>query len=97
MSVDIEPIIEDLQREVREKWPEDQINQFFTLEWGSDSLIMLHHSFGRYIRNKYKLWEVEWEPELIDGVDHSPSHPDQLSMTIIEELWKRGIPTNNDN
>lgn len=93
MSVDIEPIIEDLQREIREQWPEEQINQFFTLEWGNDGLIMLHHSFGRYIRNKYQLWQVEWEPELDEnGCDCSPNHPDQISMTIIEELWKRGIP-----
>lgn len=92
MKPEHEAIIEDLQREVRDLWPDDQIAEFYTMEWGKDSLISLHHSFGRYIRNKYKLWEVEWEPELIDGVDHSPNHPDSISMTIIEELWKRGIP-----
>lgn len=52
-------------------------------------LIMYHHSAGRYIRNTYKLWTYEWEPELIDGVDHSPNHPDAVSMKIIKLLWAR--------
>ena len=45
--------------------------------------IMLHHGFGTWIRNHYKLWEVPFEPELRDGVDYSPNHPDAISQRIV--------------
>lgn len=52
-------------------------------------LIQYHTGLGRSIRNTFKLWERKWEPEIIDGADHSPNHPDQLSMRIIEQVWER--------
>ena len=54
-----------------------------------DDLIMFHHSFGRYIRNEYGLWDHPWEPELVDGIDVSPNHPDAISKAIIEQLHER--------
>lgn len=57
-----------------------------------DNLIEFHRTLGQYIRHRYKLWEVYWEPVLIDGVDHSCNHPDQRSMDIIECLYKRLNP-----
>ena len=62
------------------------------MEWNGEDLISLHHGMGRWIRNNYNLWKISWEPELKDGVNYSPNHPDAISQTIIEELWKRGIP-----
>lgn len=53
-----------------------------------DNLVMFHHSLGMSIRNEFKLWENKWEPELIDGVDCSPNHPDAISMRIIERVWE---------
>lgn len=53
-----------------------------------DDLISYHHSAGRLIRNEYKLWENAWVPEIIDGVDCSPNHPDAVSMRIIERVWE---------
>lgn len=53
-----------------------------------DDLTMYHHSLGRMIRNEFKLWENTWEEDIRDGVDYSPDHPDQLSMTIIEKVWE---------
>ena len=50
--------------------------------------ITLHHGFGTWIRNHYKLWEVKWEPEIRDGVDYSPNHPDSISNRIVEEFHK---------
>lgn len=50
-------------------------------------LISYHSTFGREIRNKYNLWMRRWIPELEDGVDVSPNHPDALSMKIIENVW----------
>jgi hypothetical protein len=47
------------------------------------ALIKYHHTTGRHIRNKYRLWEL---PE----VDfYSEQHPDAISMRIIERVWER--------
>lgn len=75
-------------------------------------LIMLHHSLGQYIRNHYKLWEREnpltsvWvidnesgnETYIKDGVDCHPNHPDQMSFSIIENVWDRlnSVTANDD-
>lgn len=29
-----------------------------------EGLVVYHHSIGQYIRNHFKLWEKEWEPEI---------------------------------
>ena len=52
-------------------------------------LIFLHHSLGREIRNVFQLWKVKHKPKMVNGVDESPDHPDQISMRIIEGAWKR--------
>lgn len=54
-----------------------------------EQLVSYHSSLGRKIRNRYKLWQNSWETELINGVDHSPNHPDQISMRIIEKIWDK--------
>lgn len=69
-----------------------------------EDLIRLHHGYGTHIRNKYGLWlnsplTEQWRTDessrKIDGcVDCSPDHPDQVSMVIIETMWKKlQIPT----
>lgn len=56
-------------------------------------LISYHITLGRKIRNHFKLWETEWEPEYkIRGnlkYDNSPNHPAAISMRIIEAVWER--------
>lgn len=47
---------------------------------------LLHHSAGRAIRNRFGLWDREWEPEIVDGVDHSPEHPDTVSMDVVMKV-----------
>lgn len=63
------------------------------LEWVKTmpeaDLCSLHHSLGRFIRNTYRLWEIEWEPEIQDNVDVSPYHPDAISMEIIKIFHKK--------
>jgi hypothetical protein len=54
-----------------------------------DSLVKYHGSLGRMIRNEFKMWEDHWTPNIINGVDHSPDHPDQRSQRIIEQTWER--------
>ena len=41
---------------------------------------------SRYIRNVTGLWDYPWKPNIIDGVDHSEEHPDQISHYAIEEF-----------
>jgi len=60
----------------------------FTDEQKGD-LVAYHHTLGRNIRNTFELWKLEWEPNIIDGVDHSPNHPDEISMRVIEAVWER--------
>jgi hypothetical protein len=54
-----------------------------------DQLVKFHSTLGRTIRNEFKLWEIEWKPEIRNGVDYSPDHPDQLSMRVMEEVWEK--------
>lgn len=80
-------IVDDLKSNMKRK------DLIYIKNLDKDDLITLHHSLGQDIRNTYKLWSRNWIPskhEVVNGIliDVSPDHPDQLSMTIIEELWK---------
>ena len=60
---------------------------------------MLHHLFGRWIRNTYSLWydnnlTLHWRSnpdgrDMRDGVDYSKDHPDAVSADIITEVWNQ--------
>lgn len=55
----------------------------------TEKLTKYHNSLGRNIRNDFKLWDTEWRPMIVDGIDRSEDHPDQVSMRVIEEVHKR--------
>lgn len=88
--IDIEHIVESVRRDIADNWPKETQDKFFRTGYDDKNLIMYHHGFGTYIRNKYKLWANEWEPHVVNDVDISPDHPDQVSMRIIEQVWLRG-------
>ncbi len=74
---------------------EENRNQFLLTGYNNHKLIEYHHTLGRKIRNHFRLWEREYEPEIVTipegmDIDVSPYHPDQLSQYIIEQVWKRG-------
>ena len=50
---------------------------------GKDELSRFHHSFGRSIRNNFKLWDGN------DALlkDTGKTHPDDASTVIMEEVW----------
>ena len=50
---------------------------------GKDELSRFHHSFGRSIRNNFKLWGGN------DALlkDTGKAHPDDASTVIMEEVW----------
>lgn len=53
-----------------------------------DDLILVHHGFGTRIRNEFGLWDGNFA--LIESCSGSPdTHPDDVSMTIVELLWAR--------
>lgn len=54
-----------------------------------DRLARYNDSLGRMLRNEFKMWDTEWKPEVVNGVDVSPEHPDQRSQRIIEYCWDR--------
>lgn len=68
---------------------ESEENKKVFLKSSKEDLIAYHHTLGRSIRNEFKLWEREWKPDVRNGVDWSPDHPDALSMCVIEEVWNR--------
>ena len=80
---DTEKIVDKIIRGLTE----DDIQYIKSLK--CDNLWSLHHTLGQSIRNDYNFWEMKWEPELIDGVDHSPYHPDNYSMTIITLIYEK--------
>lgn len=48
--------------------------------------ILMHHDLGRHLRNHCKMWEIKWDSEMIDDVDHSPNHPDAVSSRAIRDF-----------
>lgn len=61
-----------------------------------NQLIETHHGFGRWVRNWYGLWREghpltmkDYKPEVVEGVDQSPRHPDAVSARLIQVLYER--------
>lgn len=61
-----------------------------------EDLVLLHHSIGQSIRYQYMLWSnsnpyttLNYQPEIVDGVDVNPKHPDNFSSRILKTIWKR--------
>lgn len=80
--------IEDIILELFKQLSDDEIEYLKSVD--TDELISLHSSTGRSIRNEYDLWNYKWEPELDNQyIDHSPYHPDAISMKIIEGVHRK--------
>ena len=52
-----------------------------------EDLAVYHHTLGRQIRNHFHLWHYDFEPMIVNNVDVSPDHPDQISFRVMEEAW----------
>lgn len=63
----------------------EQLTEFANIP--QDELIILHHSYGMYLRNNYGLWHPN-NPHVIEG-DLGDGHPDGLSQRAIEEMHRR--------
>lgn len=51
------------------------------------NLVNYHFSLGMYIRNQFGLWAGNYD--LLKSCGSEDMHPDDASMIIIQELWKR--------
>lgn len=84
----INPTIEYMATQVL-KWlrdlPPEVEEEFRNVPF--DKLIQYHHTLGREVRNHFSLWACEWVPDIQEGVDCSPNHPDSISMQVIEKVW----------
>ena len=80
--------------DMRQQAPQEFFELIATLP--EEELSSFHHTTGRFIRNTYELWANKWEPEDIDGVDHSPNHPDAISSSILKHLRLLQIAKNED-
>lgn len=90
-----EDIVNEVQGWFKKATAEEQ-KQF--LDCPKEKLIGYHDTLGRDIRNEFKLWHTNWTPELDEkGCDCSPFHPDQISMSVIEDVWSclKGLKNEN--
>lgn len=65
----------------------DVRNEF--INSSEDELISYHHILGRRIRNSFQLWEYKHTPDIRDGIDFSPEHPDAISFEVIKQVWQK--------
>ena len=79
---------------VQKEAPQEFLDIISKME--SQELICFHTSAGRHIRNTYGLWELKHEPELIDGIDISPNHPDNISGIILQHIRLLEIAKNEN-
>lgn len=84
-------MFEDMVNEVTQllhKETQKEIKKEF-VNTPEEKLVRYHGTLGYTIRREFKLWDTNWTPDIRDGVDYSPDHPDQISMRVIKEVWKR--------
>jgi hypothetical protein len=86
MSYSHNEIVNEVIKWFAESDIEDQI-EFVSADM--DDLIVYHSGLGRTIRNTFDMWQDEWEPEYVNGSDHSPHHPDARSMQVLVDAWRR--------
>lgn len=83
-----EEIVQDLINELLNNTDREDRDLF--INTNPNNLYAFHSTLGKQVRNEYGLWQREWTPVINNnGVDTSPNHPDNLSMSIIEEVWAR--------
>ena len=83
-------IIADVQKEA----PQEFLDTIAKME--EHELICFHTSAGRHIRNTYGLWSLSHAPEIVDGVDVSPNHPDTISGLILQHVRLLEIAKNEN-
>lgn len=66
--------------------PESHKEEFVTTAF--ENLAVFMSSTGQTIIDHFNLWSYPWKPEIRDGVDMSPHHPENLAMQVIQNVWR---------
>jgi hypothetical protein len=84
---------EQIKHYIMSEIPIESLEEFRNI-LPEDLCLQHHFGMGIWIRNNFGLWAkdhpnmIDYKPELRDGVDYSPIHPDAVSMDIVEEIHK---------
>lgn len=65
---------------------EREKEEFITTKF--DNLNLFMSSLGLGIIEHFNLWAFPWKPQLVDGLDISPNHPENLALTVIQAVWR---------
>jgi hypothetical protein len=83
----IQEIVDEVHAMMHKDWHATDLNNFFIRPYEDhSSLYEYHHGFGTWIRNTYDLWKLN----ALEGTPYAGQHPDDVSMIIIREIWKKG-------
>jgi len=66
----------------------ENFNRYEKLWVLGEDPVNMHSGLGMHLRNCAYLWKDAWEPEIVDGVDYSLSHPDAISSRVIRDFQK---------
>ncbi len=70
-----------------EKLPETEKEKLSCMR--KEELVKLHFGLGAWIREIFDLWRNDSPVFLSVSKDHAISHPDDVSMLIMERVWER--------
>lgn len=80
---DLPTTLEDCIPFLKKEMKINDLNQFINFQ--REDLSLLHHTFGRWIRNNWKLWEKGALVKYFN--DLGVTHPDDMSSIVIEYVW----------
>lgn len=60
--------------------------EFITTDF--NNLVVFMPSIGNNIINHFNLWSYPWMKEVVNGVDNSQYHPENLALAVIKNVWR---------
>jgi hypothetical protein len=88
LPVELESILEDMVATLQKVRPE--VYEEYFVNGTEDKLVELHHGYGTYLRNHYKLWGLEDKAPPIVNFFNSLGiwHADDMSGILITSLYR---------
>lgn len=69
-----------------EKSSEREKEEFITTDF--NNLIVFMSLIGNNIIEYFHLWSYHWKPQIENGIDISPHHPENLALAVIQAVWR---------
>jgi hypothetical protein len=80
-----DPFLRPYVEQLKKSTPADDLGRITAMN--TTELILLHHGYGTYIRNRWI--HGDRDPALVKFfLAHKINHPDEMSVMIIEALWR---------